>query len=100
MSEEYIKALTDALDEIIGSTAIEFPESVDQNDPATRRKIAELVISQPENFKVCCGCEGVIRERAAVCPQCNSYRFETDTDVVKEQALILASRLPNTWFNL
>jgi hypothetical protein len=99
MSEEFIKALTDAIDEMTGCTSIEFPESVDQSDPATRRKIAELVISQPENYKVCCGCEGVIREQAVVCPQCNAYRFETDAEIVKEQALILANRLPNTWLN-
>lgn len=99
MSEEFIKALTDAIDELTGSTAIEFPESADQSDPATRRQIAELISRHPELYKVCCGCEAIVREAAAVCPQCNAYRFETEANIIREQAIILADRLPTTWLN-
>jgi hypothetical protein len=99
MSEEFIKALTDAIDELTGSTAIEFPESADQGDPATRRQIADLIARNPERYKVCCGCEAIVRETAPVCPQCNAYRFETDASLIREQANILADRIPTTWLN-
>jgi hypothetical protein len=99
MSDEFIQAINDAIEEITGGTAINFPETVDQNDPATRRQIAELICSNPERYKVCCGCEAVIREPAPVCPQCSAYRFETDASVIREQALLLADRLPTTWLN-
>jgi len=99
MSNEFINTITDAINELTGSTSIKFPESVDQSDPATRRHIAGLIISNPENYKVCCGCEGIIREQAAICPQCNAYRFETDESIIKEQAIILADKLPDTWLN-
>lgn len=99
MSSELIKAITDAIEELTGSTAIEFPESMDQGDPATRRQIADLISRNPELYKVCCGCEAIIREPAPVCPQCYAYRFETDEDLIREQANVLANRLPTTWLN-
>jgi RNA polymerase subunit RPABC4/transcription elongation factor Spt4 len=99
MSEEFIKAIANAIEEITGGTAIEFPASVDQGDPATRRQIAKLICSNPELYKVCCGCEAIVREPSPVCPQCNAYRFETDASLIREQASILANRLPTTWLN-
>jgi hypothetical protein len=99
MSEEFIQAIHDAIEELTGSTAIEFPASVDQGDPATRRQIAKLICSNPERYKVCCGCEAIVRESAPICPQCDAYRFETDADIIREQANILAERLPATWLD-
>lgn len=97
MSDEFIQAITDAIEEITGGTAIEFPEPVDQGDPATRQQIADHVAAHPHQYKVCCGCEGIIRERAAVCPQCNAYRFETDKELIIQQAKHLATRVPDYW---
>ena len=48
---------------------------------------AKLIIDRPGDFKVCEACGST-----AVCPNCNAYRFDSNTEYVVEQAVLLASR--------
>ncbi len=53
---------------------------------------AQKIIDDPDNFKVCEGCESIVTERVATCPNCHGYRFDESPDRVVEQAKLLASR--------
>ena len=97
MNDELADAITKAILEITGGTAIEFPQTVDQGDPATRKQIAKFISEHPERYKVCCGCEAIVKEHTAVCPQCLAYRFEDDKQLVIDHARKLAKRVPTEW---
>lgn len=53
---------------------------------------AEKIISNPEGFKICEGCESIVTTRVTTCPNCHGYRFDEDPVHVAEQARVLASR--------
>ncbi len=53
---------------------------------------ARLIIDSPEDFKVCEACGSIVTLSTVVCPNCNAYRFDANTDYVVEQAVLLASR--------
>ena len=57
-----------------------------------RAQQAARIISEPEKFKVCEGCDSIVAERVATCPNCYGYRFEDDRQAVIDQALLLGSR--------
>ena len=57
-----------------------------------RARQAEKIIAQPADYKVCEGCDSIVASRVAICPNCNGYRFEESSEVVKAQAKLLASR--------
>lgn len=57
-----------------------------------RRKRAELIVAEPDNHKVCEGCESIVLRRAVTCPSCHGYRFDEKSDRVVEQARLLGSR--------
>ncbi len=59
---------------------------------ADRAARAQKIIAEAEKFQVCEGCESIVAQRAASCPNCHGYRFDTDPQRVKETALLLASR--------
>jgi len=85
--------------QLLDHLGISFPdaeptEAFVQGDKATRQQIAELIAKTPHKYKVCCGCEAVIRERAPICPQCFAYRFEDDPKTVVAHALYLAKTEP------
>lgn len=61
-------------------------------DMAERREKAEKIAAHPDEFKVCEGCESIVVQKAAFCPNCNSYRFDESTERVIEQAKVLGSR--------
>lgn len=92
----------DIFKQLLEACGIGFPEAEPteafvQGDPATRQQIADLIAKKPHAYKVCCGCEAVVRERAAVCPQCLAYRFEDDPRTVVAHAMQLAKRTPQEW---
>ena len=57
-----------------------------------RAKKAAKIIAQPSDYKVCEGCESIVRLPAVTCPNCHGYRFDDDPDAVVAQAKLLASR--------
>ena len=57
-----------------------------------RAQKAEKIIARPQGYKVCEGCDSIVTERVATCPNCNGYRFDEAPDSVISQAKILASR--------
>ena len=59
---------------------------------ADRARKAEKIIAQPANFKICEGCDSIVVERVATCPNCHGYRFNSEPEAVIEQARLLASR--------
>ncbi|MEI8342890.1 MAG: hypothetical protein WCH43_15305 [Verrucomicrobiota bacterium] len=65
----------------------------DQNSHLSERaKKAEKIIARPQGYKVCEGCDSIVTERVATCPNCNGYRFDESPDAVIAQAKILATR--------
>jgi len=57
-----------------------------------RARKAAKIIAQPSDYKVCEGCESIVRLHVVTCPNCHGYRFEDDPDAVVLQAKLLASR--------
>jgi len=57
-----------------------------------RAKKAAKIIAQPSDYKVCEGCESIVRLHVVTCPNCHGYRFDEDADAVVAQAKLLASR--------
>ncbi len=68
-----------------------------ENTPLSdRARRAEKIVAKPNDYKVCEGCESIVRQRAATCPSCHGYRFDEDPSAVAEQAKLLASREQKT----
>lgn len=63
-----------------------------ESDLKKRARKAEQIIAHPEEYKVCEGCDSIVRTRVASCPNCYGYRFEEDPQGVIAQAKLLASR--------
>ncbi len=57
-----------------------------------RAQQAAKIIGEPEKYKVCEGCDSIVAERVATCPNCYGYRFDDDRQAVIDQALLLGSR--------
>ena len=60
-----------------------------QPDRAAR---AAKIIATPQNYKICEGCDSIVSERVATCPNCYGYRFNEEPDAVIRQAKLLGSR--------
>lgn len=65
-----------------------------EEGPSNRKEAAARILASPKNFKVCECCGSIVVNKAAVCPNCNAYRFDNRVAVVVKQAEILASRDP------
>ena len=61
-----------------------------------RAKKAAEIIATPHQYKVCEGCDSIVAERVATCPNCFGYRFDESADAVTAQALLLGSREQKT----
>jgi len=57
-----------------------------------RARRAQKIIESPGKYKICEGCESIVAAKVHVCPNCHSYRFEEDHDLVVAQARALGSR--------
>lgn len=57
-----------------------------------RAKKAEKIIANPQGYKVCEGCDSIVTERVATCPNCNGYRFDDSSEAVIAQARNLANK--------
>jgi len=63
-------------------------------DPALleRAKRARRIVRNPNQYKVCLGCDSIVATKVSICPNCHSYRFEIDASFVIRQARILSRR--------
>jgi uncharacterized paraquat-inducible protein A len=59
---------------------------------AERAARAEKIIAEPQNFKICEGCDSIVATRVNSCPNCHSYRFNDDQQEIIAHARLLASR--------
>lgn len=66
------------------------------SDLESRRAQAEVIIASPGDYKVCEGCESILRRTAVICPLCKGYRFDDSPDRVASQARELGSREATT----
>jgi uncharacterized paraquat-inducible protein A len=65
------------------------------NPEEEQRKAAGNRITQNAGlFKICEGCDSILERKAAVCPVCQTYRFEYDEEMIKKHALLIAARPP------
>jgi hypothetical protein len=68
----------------------------DNESLAARAQRAAQIVSQPDLYKVCEGCESIVVREASTCPNCHGYRFDSDPERVRSQAEILGKRLPTS----
>ena len=59
---------------------------------AERAQKAAKIVADPTAFKVCESCESIVAARVTMCPNCNGYRFDEDSEAVVAQATLLGSR--------
>lgn len=64
----------------------------DQNYiPPTRKERAEEILRHPEEYKKCEICDSLLLVGVYLCTNCKGYRFNSDPEVVSEQALLLGA---------
>ncbi len=63
-----------------------------QEQTPNRAEAAAKIVSNPANYKVCEGCDSIVGKATAICPNCHSFRFDSEPDTVVHQAVILGSR--------
>lgn len=63
-------------------------------DPALmeRAKRARRIVRNPDQYKVCLGCESIVAAKVSICPNCHSYRYESGSQQVVQQAHLLSRR--------
>jgi uncharacterized paraquat-inducible protein A len=83
---------------IMSSGDVQFPAPANKNPIESRIQAAQTIASNPHDFKICEGCESIVREATTICPSCFAYRFEDDPIQVIAQAVVLASKEPKENF--
>ena len=61
-----------------------------------RKMIALSIMSSPDLFKICEGCDSILKYNVNICRNCKSYRFNTTIDDIIEHAKILGNREQTT----
>jgi len=86
--------IADDTESLIGSAAhgIVLEMATTDEHLSDRAARARKIIDNPDQFKVCEGCESIVTTRVTTCPNCHGYRFDESAESVKEQAAVLASR--------
>ncbi|MGJ8633989.1 MAG: hypothetical protein ACSHX7_08715 [Luteolibacter sp.] len=62
------------------------------NSSSNRAETAAKIAANPKNYKVCEGCDSIVGQATAICPNCHSFRFDSDADTIIRQAVILGNR--------
>jgi hypothetical protein len=60
--------------------------------PSNRAETAAKIASNPANYKVCEGCDSIVGKATAICPNCHSFRFDSEPQAVVSHAVMLGSR--------
>lgn len=58
----------------------------------SRKDIAKSIADNPNEYKICEGCESIVVIATQICPNCHGYRYNTQEAAVIEQAELLGSR--------
>ncbi len=66
------------------------------SDTEERARQADKIVKNPANYKICEGCDSIVLTKVATCPNCASYRFEDQLDLVISQARMLGQRQRTT----
>lgn len=61
-----------------------------------RISAAIQIMTQPHLYKVCEGCDSILKKSPAVCPSCKSYRFDEDESSVINMAKDLSTKEQKT----
>lgn len=61
-----------------------------------RARRADKIVRNPVKYKICQGCESIVAAKVAICPNCHSYRFDSEPASIIAQARILGQRLPQS----
>lgn len=56
-----------------------------------RISAAIQIMTEPWLYKVCEGCDSILKETAAICPSCKSYRFDYKELSIAKMAKELAN---------
>lgn len=68
------------------------PSSSSSSPLSDRAQQAAKIINEPGLYKICEGCDSIVTEAVVTCPNCHSYRFNSDHQEIIDHALILGSR--------
>lgn len=60
--------------------------------PNERKVQAQQIAANPGGYKVCEGCDSIVGAAAVLCPSCHSYRFDSSSERVVRQAILLGGR--------
>ncbi len=63
-----------------------------ESSPPNRAAAAAKIAANPTGYKVCEGCDSIVGNATAICPNCHSYRFDASPERVTTQAKILGAR--------
>lgn len=61
-----------------------------------RLQQALVILLQPENFKICEGCDSVVTLKTVICPGCKAYRFNGNIEDIITHTEMLAERQQQT----
>ncbi|HWB59718.1 MAG TPA: hypothetical protein VG733_09505 [Chthoniobacteraceae bacterium] len=64
----------------------------DNSHLAERARKAARIAASPSDYKVCEGCDSIVKAHVATCPNCHGYRFDDNPKAVVFYAGVLASR--------
>lgn len=53
---------------------------------------AITITLNPQNYKICEGCDSIVSCKAILCPSCHAYNFDSDEFRVVDQAIMLGAR--------
>ena len=59
---------------------------------SSRIQDAQKIIANADEYKICECCCSIVTMSTTLCPNCHSYRFNENSDNVKEQAQFLSSK--------
>lgn len=57
-----------------------------------RQKMAQRIIENPADYKVCVPCGSIVTAKTSVCPNCHAYGFDATVERIIALAKLLASR--------
>lgn len=61
-----------------------------------RISAAIQIMTQPHLYKVCEGCDSILKESSNICPNCKSYRFDCNELSVANMAKYLSTKEQKT----
>ena len=71
---------------------LSLPMAISIDTPEDRARQADKIVKNPENYKICEGCDSIVLTKAHTCPNCASYRFQEGAASVIRQARLLGQR--------